>query len=115
MRQPLTTTVRVDVDVRPPPSCNPARCLSLLLPASERTKVRDAIGLTNQRLFLMRSVPRDIADQASIGPAAKGAKAREEQDDEDDKLKKDYGQNEIFEDIEALNGVSRWSKLGADN
>jgi hypothetical protein len=89
--------------------------LYLLLPSAERGKVKDAIGQTNQLVSLMRSVRRNITDNVTLLPTAKGAKAQEKQDDEDDKLKKDYGQSEIFKDIEALNRVSRWSKLAVNN
>jgi hypothetical protein len=86
--------------------------LYFLVPAGDRPEIRRAI---DQLILIDRLIP-EIRLKAASEPELPPAKTREQQerqDEDENKLKKDFGQNELFSLVTHLAESPRWKHLTA--
>jgi len=86
--------------------------LYLLAPVSDRPEIRRAIDQSIQIDRLIPQIRFKAASEPDL-PAAKTKKEQERQDEDENKLKKDFGQNELFSLVSQLAEFPRWKNLAA--
>ncbi len=84
--------------------------LYLLVPVSDRPAIRRAIDQSIQVDRLIPQIRFKAASEPGL-PRAKTKKEQERQDEDENKLKKDFGQNELFSLVSQLADLPRWKNL----
>jgi hypothetical protein len=86
--------------------------LYLLVPVSDRPEIRRAIDQSIQIDRLIPQIRFQAASEPEL-PPAKTKKEQDRQDEEENKLNKDFGQNELFNLASQLAESPRWKNLTA--
>jgi hypothetical protein len=85
--------------------------LYLNVSSSEKPTVRAAITSVRKIESLIEHIRATAPGEVPDRPKPSTKQAEDAQDIEDDTLKKDFGQAEMFRLINELNGVSRWKSI----
>ena len=86
--------------------------LYVLVPVRDRPEIHRAIEQSIQIDRLIPQIRFKAASEPEL-PPAKTKKDQERQDEEENKLKKDFGQYELFDLVSHLAETPRWKKLGS--